>query len=118
MEKHGGLGSGNIDFFAFQWDSRLPKTPVADSANGLHGIRFWANNLMSSKLSANQEAMNDYLGKVIEIWRQDQSGEDYVDFTHGRRGQTEYRYWGDRLERLEALKRTHDGSGVFSKEFL
>lgn len=108
----------SASYFAFQWDSRLPKKPGFDSANGLHGVRFWANNLMSSNTSADQEAMNDHLRKVIGIWRQDQSEEGYVDFTNGLRGRTEYRYWGDRFERLKALKQRHDPSGVFSREFL
>lgn len=105
-------------YFAFQWDSRLPKTPAFESANGLHKIQFWANNLTSSTISADQETMNEHLRTAVGIWREDQSDEEFVDFTNGQRGKLEYRYRDDRLEKLKALKKEYDGKGVFSSQFL
>lgn len=105
-------------YFAFQWDSRLPKASSFESANGLHKIGFWANNLTSSTASADQGPMDEHLRTVIGIWRENQSEEEFVDFTNSQRGKIEYRYRGDHFGKLKALKQEYDSKGVFSKEFV
>ena len=50
--------------YGFQWDTHLPKKPDFDSANSLHGIRFWANNMTWCKDPASISPVQDYLDKA------------------------------------------------------
>lgn len=106
--------------FSFQWDSRLPKSPGFESANSMHGMRFWANNVTWCTDPASLQDVDQTLEKVIDVLRRSQSEDEYVDFANSlRSGPVERRYHGEeRLRKLRAVKREWDAKGVFSGHFL
>lgn len=107
---------------SIQWESQFPVNSAFESANSLHDVRFWANNITWYSEPSSQEAVQRYLEDVIAVTRRGQKEEEYVDFTNSVRGPespVERRYRGrERLERLRGLKQKWDPRGLFSKEFL
>lgn len=108
--------------FSIQWESQPPIQATFDSANSMHNIRFWANNITWCTDAASMETVQAYLDKVIAVTRKTQKPEDYVDFTNSLReleSPINRRYRGEgRLEHLRMLKRMWDPEGVFGRELL
>lgn len=107
-------------FFSFQWDSRPPKPPAFESANSMHGTRFWANNMTWCTDPASVESVQRYLDKVTAVLRRRQKPEEHVDFANSlRSGPVERRHHGEeRLMKLRTLKEKWDPEGRFSDQFL
>ncbi|XDG04463.1 hypothetical protein ABKA04_004078 [Annulohypoxylon sp. FPYF3050] len=105
--------------FNFQWDSRPPKAPGFESAMSLHDIRYWQNNLIWHTDPANRQKVDDFNDQSIAIMRGPDRSE-YADFQNGTRtGPIELRYRGiGKLEKLRALKKKWDPTGVFTKQLL
>ncbi|RAL16638.1 FAD-binding oxidoreductase [Aspergillus homomorphus CBS 101889] len=105
--------------FNFQWDSRPPFAPEADSAMCLHDIRYWQNNLIWHTDKANRNKVDGYNAECIAIMRGPDESR-FRDFQNGTRtGLIERRYQGTaRLEKLRRLKREWDPQGVFTTQLL
>jgi hypothetical protein len=107
--------------FGILFESQSSK-PVIDSANGMHGLRFWANNLVWCSQQQNVPILERYLEKAQDIVRADQAEADFVDFTNSLRAPespVERRYRGSaRLQKLQELKRKWDTKGIFGNELL
>ncbi|KAF2161222.1 hypothetical protein M409DRAFT_28261 [Zasmidium cellare ATCC 36951] len=106
--------------FSFQWDSRPPKHAPFESANSMHDVRFWANNMTWCTDPGSVEAVEKALEKVIGTLRTGQREEEFVDFANSlRTGPVGRRHRGEeRVGKLRELKRVWDGEGVFGREFL
>lgn len=109
-------------YFAIQWESQPPLHPKFASANSMHDVRMWANNMIWCKKPESVETAQMHLEEAIKKTRMDLPPVDFVDFANSVRepeSPVEWRYKGsERLGRLRELKRKWDPNGVFSKEFL
>ncbi|KAI1207303.1 uncharacterized protein F4807DRAFT_183671 [Annulohypoxylon truncatum] len=105
--------------FNFQWDSRPPKAPGFESAMSLHDIRYWQNNLIWHTDARNRQKVDDFNDQSIAIMRGPDRSE-YADFQNGTRtGPIELRFRGaGKLDKLRALKKKWDPTGVFTKQLL
>ncbi|KAI1850462.1 hypothetical protein JX265_013424 [Neoarthrinium moseri] len=105
--------------FNFQWDSRPPKTPQFESAMSLHDIRYWQNNLIWHTNVSRRQLVDEFNDKSIKIMRGSDKSE-YADFQNGTRsGPIELRYRGPgKLDKLKALKKKWDPTGVFTTQLL
>ena len=107
--------------FGILFESQSTK-PIVDSANGMHGVHFWANNLVWCSQEQNVPVIERYLEKAQNIVRAGQAEADFVDFTNSLRepeSPIERRYRGSaRLQKLQELKRTWDPKGIFGNELL
>ncbi|RAH50028.1 FAD-binding oxidoreductase [Aspergillus brunneoviolaceus CBS 621.78] len=105
--------------FNFQWDARPVKAPDVDSAQSLHDIRYWQNNLIWHTDAANRGKVDSYNEQCIAIMRGPDESR-FVDFQNGTRtGPIERRYRGEaRLEKLRRLKREWDPEGNFTRQLL
>ncbi|OJK03453.1 hypothetical protein ASPACDRAFT_49637 [Aspergillus aculeatus ATCC 16872] len=105
--------------FNFQWDARPVKTPDMDSAQSLHDIRYWQNNLIWHTDAASRGKVDSYNEQCIAIMRGSDESR-FVDFQNGTRiGPIERRYRGEaRLKKLRRLKREWDPEGVFTRQLL
>lgn len=108
--------------FSIQWESRPALRPAFDSANSMHEVRFWANNLTWCTEAESQQTVQSYLEQAIAITRKNQSVHQYVDFANSLRepeSPVEQRYKGiERLEQLRKLKKKWDAHGTFGRELL
>ncbi|PQE08303.1 FAD binding domain containing protein [Rutstroemia sp. NJR-2017a BVV2] len=104
--------------FNFQWAARSPRKPDFESANCLHDIRYWQNNLIWHTDSKSQARVSEYSFKTLPIMRGEAT--DLVDFVNGTRTEPlDRRYRGDaRLNRLRALKKKWDPAGIFTNQLL
>jgi hypothetical protein len=108
---------------SIQWESHATSQPTFESANGMHGIRFWANNLIWCKGAGGLNVAERYSQKAHDIVRSGQLPEErLVDFANSLRepdSSIEHRYLSQlRLKKLRELKQHWDGEGVFSRELL
>ncbi|PYI30570.1 FAD binding domain-containing protein [Aspergillus indologenus CBS 114.80] len=105
--------------FNFQWDARPVKAPDVDSAQSLHDIRYWQNNLIWHTDAASRGKVDSYNEQCIAIMRGPDESR-FVDFQNGTRtGPIHRRYRGEaRLEKLRRLKREWDHEGVFTRQLL
>ncbi|KAK7711363.1 hypothetical protein SLS64_005386 [Diaporthe eres] len=105
--------------FNFQWDSHPPKRPSFESANSLHDIRFWQNNIIWYTDAASHAKVAELNAKCIAVSRGPDRSE-YADFQNATRtGPIEHRFRGEgKLEKLQSLKRTWDPRGVFTRQLL
>lgn len=105
--------------FNFQWDSRPPRQPSFDSANSLHDIRFWQNNILWYTDASSHEKVAELNAKCIAISRGEDRSE-YADFQNATRTDPiELRFRGEgKVEKLRLLKRTWDPKGVFTRQLL
>ncbi|KAI7780164.1 hypothetical protein LA080_016353 [Diaporthe eres] len=105
--------------FNFQWDSRPPKQPSFESANSLHDIRFWQNNIIWYTDAASHAKVAELNAECIAISRGPDRSE-HADFQNATRTDPiELRFRGEgKLEKLRSLKRTWDPKGVFTRQFL
>ncbi|PHH76379.1 hypothetical protein CDD80_1561 [Ophiocordyceps camponoti-rufipedis] len=105
--------------FNFQWDSRPPPEPEHDSANCLHDVRFWQNNIIWYTEASSGERVAQLNAECIAVARGFDEA-DCIDFANAtREGALERRFRGEgRLERLRALKIGWDAGGVFTRQFL
>ena len=108
--------------FSIQWESQPTPRPGIDSANSMHDVRFWTNNMIWCKDGSNVEIAQSYLEKVIDVTRRGQRHEGYVDFANSVRepeSPVDRRYKdAERLDYLKVLKRKWDADGVFDAELL
>ena len=108
--------------FAIQWESQPPVRPKFESANSMHDIRLWANNLIWCKNENSVRTAQMYLEEAIRKTRMYSRRVDFVDFANSVREPESplgNRYKGiDRLARLRKLKQKWDPNGVFGKELL
>ena len=106
--------------FSIQWESRPAPRPAFESANSMHGMRLWANNLIWHKNPENVAEAQRHLERAIAAMRAHQELTDFVDFANSpRTGPIEHQYQGKaRLERLSEIKRSWDATGLFGQEFL
>ncbi|KAI1386031.1 uncharacterized protein F4822DRAFT_360734 [Hypoxylon trugodes] len=105
--------------FNFQWDSRFPKAPDFESAMSLHDIKYWQNNLIWHTDVNNRQKVDAFNDESIAIMRGPDVTE-YADFQNGTRtGPIELRFRGaGKLEKLRALKKKWDPTGVFTRQLL
>lgn len=108
--------------FGILFESQTSTKPAIDSANGMHGIRFWASNLVWCSQEQNVPVIERCLDQAQSVVRAGQAEADFVDFTNSLRepeSPIERRYRdSSRLQKLRELKREWDPTGVFSNEFL
>ncbi|ROW15212.1 hypothetical protein VPNG_03071 [Cytospora leucostoma] len=105
--------------YNFQWDSRPPRQPGFESANSLHDIRYWQNNIIWYTDSASRQRVEELNAECIAISRgPDQS--EYADYQNATRTDPiERRFRGEgKLEKLKALKQKWDPKGVFTRQLL
>ncbi|PFH60833.1 hypothetical protein XA68_10240 [Ophiocordyceps unilateralis] len=105
--------------FNFQWDSRPPRRPGFDSANSLHHVQFWQNNIIWYTDAASSQRVAQLNAECIAVARgPDES--DWIDFANATRTDPiERRFRGEgRLDKLRALKREWDAEGVFTSQLL
>lgn len=107
---------------SIQWESGSTPRPDFESANGMHDIRFWANNLIWCKGPKALDIAERYSQKAHDVVLVGQQEEQFVDFTNSLREPescVEHRYAGQtRLKKLRELKQHWDTEGVFSRELL
>lgn len=107
--------------FGINFESQSTK-PVVESANGMHSVRFWANNLVWCYQEQSVPLIQQYLEKAQNIVRAGQTEADFVDFANSLRepeSPINRRYRSDeRMQRLQDLKRQVDPEGIFSNELL
>ncbi|KAH8754199.1 hypothetical protein F5883DRAFT_188125 [Diaporthe sp. PMI_573] len=107
--------------FNFQWDSRPPRQPSFESANSLHDIRFWQNNIIWYTAASSHENVAELNAECIAISRGPDRSE-YADFQNAIRIDStneEFRFRGEgKLEKLRLLKRKWDSKGVFTRQLL
>lgn len=105
--------------FNFQWDSRPPKQPPFESANSLHDIRLWQNNIIWYKDAASHRKVAELNAECISVARGPDRSE-YADFQNATRTDPiELRYRGEgKLNKLRQLKSTWDSEGVFTRQLL
>ncbi|PHH83218.1 hypothetical protein CDD82_2990 [Ophiocordyceps australis] len=105
--------------FNFQWDSKPPRRPGFESANSLGHVHFWQNNVIWYTNAENSQRVAELNAECIALARgPDES--DFVDYANATRSEPiERRFRGqDKLEKLRALKRKWDPTGVFTRQLL
>ena len=109
-------------YFGTRWASQPPLAAESDSANGMHGVRCWANNMTRCTQAENTGHVQYCLETATAITRLDQDREEHINFANSVRepeSPVQYRYRdSERLKRLRHLKQQWDAEGLFSQELL
>ncbi|PSR83008.1 hypothetical protein BD289DRAFT_454010 [Coniella lustricola] len=105
--------------YNFQWDSRPPRQADFESANSLHDIRYWQNNIIWYTDAGSHKRVAELNAECLAVSRgPDQS--EYADFQNATRvDPIEFRFRGEgKLDKLRALKEKWDPKGVFTRQLL